>query len=73
MASLLREVCPQDVFNLPLYEHHLVIDTRPSQEFQLGHIATAVSLPSPALDCSEPDREAILLTFIKSYIRDFSR
>ena len=29
-SSLLRTVGPDDVFNLPLYEHHLVMDIRPS-------------------------------------------
>ena len=43
--SLVREVGPDEVFNLPLYEHHLVIDIRPAEEFSHGHMATAVSFP----------------------------
>lgn len=48
-SSLLRKVGPDEVFNLPLYEHHLVIDIRPSDEFAEGHMATAVSFPHPSL------------------------
>ena len=47
---MLCEVGPDEVFNLPLYEHHLVIDIRPSQKYSQGHMATAVSFPSPALE-----------------------
>ena len=49
-SSLLREVGPDEVFNLPLYEHHLVIDIRPSQKYSQGHMATAVSFPRPPLE-----------------------
>ena len=42
-SSLLRMVDPDDVLNLPLYEHHLVMDLRPSREYSKGHMATAVS------------------------------
>ena len=48
-SSLLRTVGPDDVFNLPLYEHHLVMDIRPSHEYSRGHMATAVSFPYPPL------------------------
>ena len=48
-SSLLRTVDPDDVFNLPLYEHHLVMDLRPSREYSKGHMATAVSFPYPPL------------------------
>lgn len=72
-STLLREVTPQDLFNLPLYEHHLVIDTRPQREYADGHIATAVSLPSPDIDCSEAKREKLLVQFIKSYIKEYVR
>lgn len=48
--SLLRKVSPDDVFNLPLYEHHLVIDIRSAEQYSQGHMATAVSLPSPPLE-----------------------
>ena len=44
-SSLLRTVGPDDVFNLPLYEHHLVLDIRPPDEYSRGHMATAVSFP----------------------------
>ena len=50
-SSLLRKVGPDEVFNLPLYEHHLVIDIRPSQEYSRGHMATAVSFPCLPLEC----------------------
>ena len=48
-SSLLRTVGTDDVFNLPLYEHHLVMDLRPSREYSRGHMATAVSFPYPPL------------------------
>ena len=72
-SSLLREASSQDLFNLPLYEHHLVIDTRLPEDYARGHIATAVSLPSPTLDCSEEEREQLLVQFIESYIKEFVR
>lgn len=46
----MRKVSPDDVFNLPLYEHHLVIDIRSAEQYSQGHMATAVSLPSPPLE-----------------------
>ena len=48
-SSLLRKVGPDEVFNLPLYEHHLVIDIRSSERYKDGHMATAVSFPCPPL------------------------
>lgn len=72
-TTLLRAVTPQDIFNLPLNEHHLVIDTRTHGEYTAGHIATAVSLPSPCVDCSEAEREKQLVQFIKAYIKEYVR
>lgn len=72
MATLL-EASTQDLFNLPLYEHHLVIDTRRSDEYSSGHIATAVSLPSPPLESTEREREQSLVQFIVSYVKEFVR
>ena len=72
-GSILRKVTPEDLFNLPLYEHHLVIDTRSQEEYSQGHIATAVSYPSPDLDCSEEEKERSLVAFIKSYIKEYFR
>ena len=69
----LRKVTPEDLFNLPLYEHHLVIDTRPQEEYTRGHIATAVSYPSLGLNCSEEEREKSLILFIKKYIKEYFR
>ncbi len=73
MMAVLREATPQDLFNLPLYEHHLVIDTRRPEDYSRGHIATAVSLPSPSLECPEGDRDALLVQFIVSYMKEFVR
>lgn len=72
-SSILRKVTPEDLFNLPLYEHHLVIDTRPQEEYTRGHIATAVSYPSLGLNCSEEEREKSLILFIKKYIKEYFR
>lgn len=71
--AVLREATPQDLFNLPLYEHHLVVDTRRSEDYSRGHIATSVSLPSPPLDCPEGERETLLVQFIVSYTKEFVR
>ena len=73
MTRLLREASPQDLFNLPLYEHHLVIDTRLPEDYARGNIATSVSLPSPPLECTEEERERLLVQFIESYIKEFVR
>ena len=72
MDLLVREVSTEDLFNLPLYEHHLVIDTRARREFDAGHVASAVSYPSPCFDdpdCTESDREKSLLAFAQAYAR----
>ena len=47
--SLLRRVTADEVFNLPLYEHHLVIDLRSAEDFSRGHMTSSVSFPSPSL------------------------
>ncbi len=60
-AGILRTASPEDLFNLPLYEHHLVLDIRPLDEYERGHIASAVSYPSPLLGTSEEEREAGLI------------
>ena len=71
-SSLLRKVTPEDLFNLPLYEHHLMIDTQPLEEYTRGNIATAVSYPSLGLNCSEEEREKSLILFVKKYIKEYS-
>ncbi len=71
--AVLLEATAQDLFNLPLYEHHLVIDTRHPDEYSCGHIATAVSLPSPPLESTEGERERSLVQFIISYVKEFVR
>ena len=71
--TLLRKVSSLDVFNLPLFEHHLVVDTRSPEEFSNGHMATAVSFPSPALACPEEKKEQALLDFVKAYVREYLR
>ena len=71
--SILRWVTPGDLFNLPLYEHHLVIDIRQPVHYAEGHIATAVSYPSPSLECSPDEREKGLVKFIKEYVKEYLR
>lgn len=68
-----RWVSPEDVFNLPLYEHHLVIDIRRDQEYQKGHIVSAVSYPSPPRECTEKEREQTLFAFVRSYVEQYAR
>ncbi len=62
-----------ELFNLPLYEHHLVIDTRSSSDYHSGHIATAVSFPGPPVGTSESDKEKKLVKFIKAYVKEYLR
>lgn len=69
----LRKATPQDLFNLPLYEHHLVIDIRSAEEYARGHIATAVSYPNLSLECPEEEREKSLVKFIRSYVKEYQR
>ena len=72
-AVQVKVVGTREVFNLPLYEHHLVIDTRAISDYQDGHIATAVSFPGPSLDTSEVDKEKKLIKFIKEYVKEYIR
>ena len=71
--SILRWVTPEDLFNLPLYEHHLVIDIRQPADYAQGHIATAVSYPSPSLECPLDEREKGLVKFVKGYVKEYLR
>ena len=68
-----RWVNPEDVFNLPLYEHHLVIDIRRNEEYRQGHIVSAVSYPSPSRECTEKERENTLFEFVRSYVDEYAR
>ena len=72
MAGLrITNVQPDDIFNLPLFEHHLVIDTRSTEAFAAGHIATAVSLPGPAADqFSDEANEVLLVSFVVELLED---
>lgn len=70
---LLKYVSSEEVFNLPLYEHYLVIDTRSRNLFEEGHIATAVSYPAPDLGTSDAERETTLYRFAQDYAHEFSR
>ena len=73
MERILSHVNTERLFNLPLYEHHLVIDTRSADEYAGGHIVSAVSYPSPASRCSDLEREQTLIRFIKSYVKEYFR
>lgn len=72
-TSLLKTVSPEAIFNLPLYEHYLVIDTRPKQDYEAGHIATAVSYPYPNGLITEEERDATLFHFARDYAKEFYR
>lgn len=70
-STRVTQVHEDDTFNLPLFEHHLVIDTRSTAEYEAGHIATAVSLPAPsAEDFSDEFNEALLVKFVCSLVED---
>lgn len=71
---VVKSVLPDAVFNLPLYEHFLVIDTRSREEYESGNIATSVSFPSPHSSiCSEQEKEARLVSFAREYAIEFCR
>ena len=72
-SGILVHINVESLFNLPLYEHHLVIDTRPADEYASGHIVSAVSYPSPESECSDQEREKTLIKFIKSYVKEYFR
>lgn len=58
----LEEAQPSTIFNLPLFEHFLVLDLRPAAAHAAGHIATALSCPSPpAGSSSSSSSEAALM------------
>ena len=72
-SGALTRIDVERLFNLPLYEHHLVIDTRSADDYANGHIVSAVSYPSPVHDCSDQDREKTLIKFIKGYVKEYFR
>ena len=74
-SSLLKLVSPEDIFNLPLYEHYLVIDTRPKEDYDGGHMVTAVSYSYDTVQASsgEGEREASLVEFARDYSSQFYR
>ena len=69
----LRTVSSAAIFNLPLYEHYLVIDTRPIEEYQAGHIATAVSFPSQKENNQEKIDNDRLYHFAREYVNEYCR
>ena len=72
-SGILVHINVETLFNLSLYEHHLVIDTRSSDEYASGHIVSAVSYPSPECECPDQEREKTLIKFIKSYVKEYFR
>lgn len=73
MEVRFKVVSPVQVFNLPLYEHHLVIDTRTEEEYQQGHIVSAVHYPSWSPTLSNEEQDASLLKFIHKVIDECLR
>lgn len=67
-----RRVPPVDVFNLPLYEHHLVIDVRSAAQYEQGRLVSAVSLPALSLPSSDEEREVQLVSFVSKLVRECS-
>jgi hypothetical protein len=68
----LKNVSPVQVFNLPLYEHHLVLDARPKESFEKGTIVSSVSFPAPPVDTTEKERELCLVAFIIKLVGECS-
>ena len=72
-GGILRHIDVERLFNLPLYEHHLVIDARPASDYSSGHIVSAVSYPSPPCPSTDLEREKTLIKFIKGYVKEYFR
>ena len=72
MAFQVKKVDADCLFNMPLFEHHLVIDTRCSEEYAAGHITTAVSLPAPsdAAELCDDAKEALLASFVVGLVEE---
>ena len=75
---VVKTVSPDAVFNLPLYEHYLVIDARSIGEYEDGHVATSVSFPFPPEtcsedECSEDEKERRLVRFAMDYATEYCR
>lgn len=68
-----KVVPPVKVFNLPLYEHHLVIDTRTEEEYLRGHIVSAIHYPYWSPSLSNEEQDASLLKFIHKVINECLR
>ena len=68
----LKTVPPVKIFNLPIYEHHLVIDIRQKEHYDGGRIVSAVSFPSLPLSTEEKEREAHLARFIVDLVKECS-
>ena len=73
MEVRFKTVSPVKVFNLPLYEHHLVIDTRKEEEYLRGHIVSAIHYPSWSPTLSNEEQDASLLQFIHKVIDECLR
>ena len=73
MEVRFKVVSPVKVFNLPLYEHHLVIDTRSEERYLRGHIVSAIHYPSWSPTLSDEEQDASLLKFIRQVIDECLR
>ena len=73
MEVRFKVVSPLKVFNLPLYEHHLVIDTRNEEQYLQGHIVSAVHYPSWSPTLTNEEQDASLLNFIHKVIDECLR
>ena len=69
---ILKNVSPVQVFNLPLYEHHLVLDARPVDSYEKGRIVSSVSFPASPVDATEKERELHLIKFIVKLVDECS-
>lgn len=53
-----------DVFNLPLFEHHLIIDTRPFAAWEKENVVSSVPCPAPDVATEDYTREGLLVQFL---------
>jgi hypothetical protein len=68
-AASPRLVTPIDVFNLPLFESHFVIDTRSHEQYCIEHIASAFPFHPYKVPTSE-NLEQSLMEFFRLIIID---
>eukprot|EP01079_Euglenida_sp_SAG-EU17-18_P000294 gene294-2395_t len=67
---MIKQVESYQLYNLGLFEPHLILDVRPQQDYMKGHVATAVNTPPPRQTATDSDRQSSLVAFLASVVND---